>query len=56
MVMDLDLGFGTWIWDFRLGLVLDNICEHFYFGFSLHFPQNRGRGSDPSVKNVTLFF
>ena len=27
----------------------------FFFGFSLHFPQNRG-GSDPSVKNFTLFF
>ena len=27
----------------------------FFFGFSLHFPETRG-GSDPSVKNVTLFF
>ena len=29
--------------------------ELFFFYFLLHFPENRGE-SDPSVKNVTLFF
>ena len=36
-------------------LALHCTLKAFFFGFSLHFPENRGGGSDPSVTNVTLF-
>ena len=32
------------------------IMDKKWINFSLHFTQNRGGGSDPNVKNVTLFF
>ena len=36
------------------GLILH--FKSFFFCFSLHYPENRGGGgSDPNVKNVTLF-